>query len=59
MDFDTYKKIITEMYRKETKEPPNYILLKNTFDFIDIRKDGIIDLNEWLKTFNYTEVTLI
>ncbi len=46
------------MYKNETKTPPNYVLLKSIFDYIDIRKDGLIDLNEWLKTFNYTEVNL-
>lgn len=44
------------MYNKETKVPPNYVLMKSVFDYIDIRKDNIIDMNEWLKTFNSTEV---
>ena len=46
------------MYKSETKEVPNFNMLKNTYDQIDIRRDGIIDFNEWLKTFNYTEVTI-
>lgn len=56
MDFDTYKTLICNMYNSETKDLPNYILLKNTYDFIDIRGDGVIDINEWSKTFNYSEV---
>lgn len=31
-------------------------MIKDLFDTIDIRKDGIIDLNEWQQTFgNVTE----
>ena len=58
MDFETYKSLICNMYKSETKEVPNFNMLKNTYDQIDIRRDGIIDFNEWLKTCNYTEVTI-
>lgn len=37
---------------KLAKEPqPTYAIIKDLFDTIDIRKDGIIDLNEWEQTF--------
>ena len=58
IDFDSFKSLVSNMYKNETKTPPNYVLLKSIFDYIDIRKDGLIDLNEWLKTFNYTEVNI-
>lgn len=32
-------------------ELPNYPIIKDLFDHIDIKKDGIIDLTEWSKTF--------
>lgn len=30
---------------------PAYPVIKDLFDTIDIRKDGIIDMNEWQQTF--------
>ena len=53
MDFETFKKIIIDLYKRElrTFSPPPYSLIKSMYDYIDIRKDGIIDMNEWSKTF--------
>jgi hypothetical protein len=35
---------------------PTYSIIKDLFDTVDIRKDGIIDQNEWEQTFgNITE----
>ncbi len=34
---------------------PAYSIIKDLFDTIDIRKDGIIDLNEWQQTFGGVE----
>ena len=28
-------------------KPPAYPVIKDLFDTIDIRKDGILDMNEW------------
>jgi Ca2+-binding EF-hand superfamily protein len=39
------------MYNKENKPLPNFTMLKNTFDYIDIRKDGFIDMGEWTNAF--------
>ena len=53
MHFETFKKVVIDIYKREdrTLPPPPYSIIKSMFDFIDIRKDGIIDLNEWNKTF--------
>ena len=53
MHFETFKKVVIDIYKREdrTLPPPPYSVIKSMFDFIDIRKDGIIDLNEWNKTF--------
>ena len=51
MDFDKYRAIITELYRREDRPMPNFALLKNTYDFIDLRKDGMIDMVEWTNAF--------
>ena len=51
MDFDKFKILIFDMYAKEEIKVPSFTLVKNAFDGIDLRKDGIKDLNEWGKAF--------
>ena len=51
MDFDTFKSIIGELYKRESRPNLNFALLKETFDIIDQRKDGYIDMNEWTNSF--------
>ena len=50
--------MVHELYEKETRNPPNYSIIKNCFEFIDLRKDGVIDLNEWSKSFTNSESIL-
>ena len=58
IDFEQFKKIIFELYFKERRKEPNYPMLKAIYDFIDVRKDGVIDFNEWNKIFAITESNL-
>ena len=51
IDFDKFKKIVYDLYKREKKQSPSYAVLKYVYDYIDIRKDGIIDINEWNKIF--------
>ena len=51
MDFEKYRTIITELYKREDRPMPNFALLKNTYDYIDLRKDGMIDMIEWTNAF--------
>ena len=51
MDFVKFKSIISELYIKENKSVPNFAMMKNCFDYIDLRKDGLIDLVEWSNVF--------
>ena len=53
MDLDTFKKIVIDIYKREDRSlpPPPYSLIKSMYDYIDIRKDSLIDINEWNKTF--------
>ena len=53
MDFETFKKIVIDIYKRELRSfsLPPYSLIKSMYDYIDIRKDGIIDINEWRKIF--------
>ena len=49
IDFEQFKNIIFDMYSRNEQKLPNFTLIKNAFDIIDLRKDGIIDINEWCK----------
>ena len=55
MDFDKFKKIIHDVYTRESKSTLTYPVLKYIYDYIDVRKDGVIDLNEWSKVFATSE----
>ena len=58
IDFDIFKKIIYDIYKREAKKEPTYSVMKYIYDYIDIRKDGVIDLNEWNKIFAMQESNL-
>ena len=52
INFNKFKSIIIELYTKEQKPIPNFVLLKSCYDFVDLRKDGVIDLIEWCNVFS-------
>ena len=52
IDFQKYRNMLIDLYKKNEQEVPNFSLIKSTFDFIDLRKDGIIDYSEWNKAFS-------
>jgi Ca2+-binding EF-hand superfamily protein len=58
IDFEIFKKIIYDIYKREAKKEPTYSVMKYMYDYIDIRKDGVIDLNEWNKIFAMQESIL-
>ena len=39
------------MYYRNEQALPNFTQIKNVFDACDLRKDGIININEWCKAF--------
>ena len=51
IDFEKFKNIIFDMYVRNKQQPPNFILIKNAYDTLDLRKDGIIDIKEWCIAF--------
>lgn len=44
MDFS---KLVTKVHEMAHEKSPTYLVIKDIFDTIDIRKDGLIDLQEW------------
>ncbi|CDW87512.1 ef hand family protein [Stylonychia lemnae] len=51
LTYNDFQSLISNLYQLQSDEPPTYPIIKDMFDQIDIRKDGIIDINEWTKTF--------
>lgn len=46
-----FLKLVHKLGTYANEAPPSYAIIKDLFDLIDIRKDGHIDLSEWLQTF--------
>ena len=56
MTYQEFSKLVMKLHQLGEEKPLPYPIIKDLFDTIDIRKDGIIDLNEWHQTFgNVTE----
>lgn len=45
--------MVIKAYELAGEKVPAYPVIKDLFDSIDIRKDGIIDINEWQQTFGH------
>ena len=43
--------MVMDMYRRDLRQGPNFALIKNAYDALDLRKDGVIDMNEWTNSF--------
>ena len=39
------------LYRLATEEIPPFAIIKDLFEFIDKRRDGHLDLTEWMDAF--------
>ena len=59
LTYTQFNKFIMNLCTISGEEPPSFSIIKDLFDFIDIRKDGIIDLNEWMQTFKMIEVNFL
>ena len=58
MTYDQFTQMVTKLSQLAREDVPSFPLIKDMFDFIDIRRDGIIDQNEWMQSFRLIEVTL-
>ncbi|CAK76335.1 unnamed protein product (macronuclear) [Paramecium tetraurelia] len=52
LTFDKFKDMIEMLYRLATEEVPPFAIIKDLFEFIDKRRDGHIDLTEWMDAFS-------
>lgn len=51
LDFSKFNNLVNRLCELAGETVPAFTVLKDLYDIIDIRKDGLIDLREWLNTF--------
>ncbi len=59
MTYEQFNSFIVHLSQLAREEVPPFPIIKDLFDFIDIRKDGALDMNEWMHSFRIIEVSLI
>lgn len=59
MTYETFSDFIVDLSKLARDDIPAFSTIKDLFDFIDMKKDGIIDINEWTQTFNQLPVYLV
>lgn len=53
--FADFCKLVTRVHELAGDKAPTYPVIKDLFDTIDVRKDGMLDLHEWQQTFGRVE----
>jgi hypothetical protein len=51
LSFLDFNALVTKVHEVAHENCPTYLVVKDMFDSIDIRKDGVLDLHEWQQTF--------
>lgn len=51
MSFAEFRKVLISLSLLTKQDVPPYAVAKDMFDFIDIKNDNFIDLEEWVQTF--------
>ena len=51
MNFEEFQNMVRELYRLANEPLPEYAIIKELFEFIDVRKDQRLDYQEWVQTF--------
>ena len=47
MTYIDFSHLISELCFVSNSQTPSFIVIKDLFDAVDIKKDGFIDVNEW------------
>jgi Ca2+-binding EF-hand superfamily protein len=55
LDFSSFSCLVSRLSELSGDPIPAFTVVKDLFDIVDIRKDGYIDMREWLNTFKQPE----
>jgi len=58
MTYNQFNKLVIRLHQLAREEVPPFTIIKDLFDFLDIRKDGIIDMNEWMQSLSLIDKNL-
>lgn len=56
MSFDEFKNLLIQLSQLSQSETLSLAIMRDIFEFIDIRRDGTLDIHEWMETFRRLEV---
>jgi len=56
MTYEEFNDFIMFIYNLSGEEQPAFSIIRDLFDFIDVKKDGVIDKDEWCQTFSHLPV---
>ena len=51
MTYEQFTNFLIRLCQLSGTELYPHPIISDLFNFIDVRKDGLIDLNEWMQTF--------
>ena len=55
LNFNSFTALVQRVSELAREPAPAFTVIKDLFDIIDIRKDGVLDMREWLNTFKEAE----
>lgn len=56
LNFEDFVSLMNKLCELSKESLPSYTVLRDLFEIIDMRKDGVLDLKEWLSTFKSQEL---
>jgi Ca2+-binding EF-hand superfamily protein len=51
LTYSAFTALVTKLYSLSKQACPSFNVVKNLFDLIDIRSDGVLDVTEWVNAF--------
>lgn len=55
LTLDEFREFINVLYKLKKEETLSFGVVRDLFEFIDIRQDGFLDIHEWMQTFRAVE----
>jgi len=56
LTYEEFTNLLVNLYKGGHEKLPAVSIIRDLYEFIDIKNDGVIDINEWTQTFNQLAV---